>query len=492
MIDSKALRERIIDMAVSGKLNKHTEKSASEELKSIISALGNSKQRDISDAEKWTDIPSNWTWACLADLTTTDTLNDGNWVLSEDMVPDGDVKLIQLGSIGDCEYRYKGFKYLTEKHFIELNGRQIYPGYLLINRLVVDKMLSCIVPDIKGILMTAVDVCWVAPSDDFYSIEYLMYAMASTGIQQRVQELGHGVTRFRISKLNLIDIAFPMPPIEEQRSIVNTINELYGILNQIDSLQAKYCKDLSALKSKIIDAGIQGKLTEQLPEDGVADELIERIADEKAKLIKSGKIPKEKKLPKISDDDKPFDIPHNWRWVRVQDVASYITDYVANGSFATLKAHTKTYREPNYAIFVRTMDFGTNFKEGCSYIDKESYDFLEKSRLFGGELILPNIGASIGKAFIMPDLGIPMSLAPNSILLKFTEPIMNEYFSFVIKSTYGAMLLNKTQGGSATAKFSKTDLRTLVVPLPPLEEIKRIVDTLNSLSLIIEQVYQRK
>ena len=134
------------------------------------------------------------------------------------------------------------------------------------------------------------------------------------------------------------------------------------------------------------------------------------------------------------------------------------------------------------------MDFGTNFKEGCSYIDKESYDFLEKSKLFGGELILPNIGASIGKAFIMPDLGMPMSLAPNSILLKFTEPIMNEYFSFVVKSTYGAKLLNKTQGGSATAKFSKTDLRTLVVPLPPLEEIKRIVDSINSTRNIIESI----
>ena len=237
--------------------------------------------------------------------------------------------------------------------------------------------------------------------------------------------------------------------------------------------------DTETLRKKVIDLAIEGKLTVQLPEDGNAEILMEQIAKEKKELIQQGKIPKEKKLPDILEEDIPFDLPTSWKWVRVQDVASYITDYVANGSFATLKEHTKTYREPNYAIFVRTMDFGSEFKEGCSYIDEESYNFLEKSKLFGGELILPNIGASIGKAFVMPDLGMPMSLAPNSILLKFLHSEMNEFFSIVVKSTYGQKLLNKTQGGSATAKFSKTDLRSLVVPLPPIDEQKRIVEKLN-------------
>ena len=243
MIDTIALRKKIIDLAITGKLNNHSNTSASEELAEIIRLLGNNKQREIKDNEKWTSIPSNWTWGRLSDLTTNDSLNDGNWVLSEDMVSDGPVKLIQLGSIGDCEYRYKGFKYLTEEHFRELNGKQIYPGYLLINRLVVDKMLACLVPDINGILITAVDVCWVAPNDDLYSTEYLMYAMSSSVVQQKVKELGHGVTRFRISKSNLVDIAFPFPPLEEQKQVVSKINELYAVLNGIDNLQKKYESD---------------------------------------------------------------------------------------------------------------------------------------------------------------------------------------------------------------------------------------------------------
>lgn len=78
-------------------------------------------------------------------------------------------------------------------------------------------------------------------------------------------------------------------------------------------------------------------------------------------------------------------MPDGWAWSRLEPIASLITDYVANGSFASLKANVRTYKEKNYALFVRTVDFANNFKGDLSYIDKESYDFLEKSKLYGGE-----------------------------------------------------------------------------------------------------------
>lgn len=81
-------------------------------------------------------------------------------------------------------------------------------------------------------------------------------------------------------------------------------------------------------------------------------------------------------------------MPDGWAWSRLEPIASLITDYVANGSFASLKANVRTYKEKNYALFVRTVDFANNFKGDLSYIDKESYDFLEKSKLYGGELML--------------------------------------------------------------------------------------------------------
>lgn len=75
-------------------------------------------------------------------------------------------------------------------------------------------------------------------------------------------------------------------------------------------------------------------------------------------------------------------MPDGWAWSRLEPIASLITDYVANGSFASLKANVRTYKEKNYALFVRTVDFANNFKGDLSYIDKESYDFLEKSKLY--------------------------------------------------------------------------------------------------------------
>lgn len=241
------------------------------------------------------------------------------------------------------------------------------------------------------------------------------------------------------------------------------------------------------LKNSILQLAIQGKLVEQREEEGNASELIKQIKEEKEKLVQAGKIPKERKLQIIAEEEKVFDVPNNWQYVRVQDIASYITDYVANGSFATLKKNTKSFKTKNYALFVRTMDLTSNFIGECSYIDKASYDFLEKSKLFGGELILPNIGGSIGKAFIMPDLNMPMSLAPNSIMIKFLHPVMNKFFSYIIQSPYGATFLRDTKGGTATPKFSKTELRNMVILLPPLEEIIRIVAKIEELMPYVDK-----
>ena len=170
-------------------------------------------------------------------------------------------------------------------------------------------------------------------------------------------------------------------------------------------------------------------------------------------------------------------MPDGWAWSRLEPIASLITDYVANGSFASLKANVRTYKEKNYALFVRTVDFANNFKGDLSYIDKESYDFLEKSKLYGGELMLSNIGASIGKVFKVPHLDTPMSLAPNAIILRFFNDITCDYFEYVFKSFVGQNYLQFLSGGAAMPKFNKTDLRAMIVPVPPIKEQERIVES---------------
>ena len=194
--------------------------------------------------------------------------------------------------------------------------------YLRQQVLVLLTMYSCIIPDVKGILMTAVDVCWVAPNIEHYNIEYIMYALSSNDFRNKVQSLGHGVTRFRISKTNLINIAFPIPPISEQNRIVKKIKELFKLLDRIDALQTQYSSDLEVLKSKIIDAGIQGKLTEQLPEDGTAEELLEQIEIQKNTILKNRKGRVDKKIKAI-DGDFPYEIPSHWKWIRFGNIGLF-------------------------------------------------------------------------------------------------------------------------------------------------------------------------
>ncbi len=189
---------------------------------------------------------------------------------------------------------------------------------------------------------------------------------------------------------------------------------------------------------------------------------------------------------KCIEDEIPFDVPEGWAWCRLETITSVITDYVANGSFASLKENVRTYKEKNYALFVRTVDFANNFQKDLSYIDKESYDFLEKSKLFGGELMLSNIG-SIGKVFKVPYFDIPMSLAPNSIILRFFDDITSDYFELVFKSFVGQNYLQYLSCGAAMPKFNKTDLRAMIVPLAPLNEQNRmVISTRNCFSIVDE------
>ena len=235
-------KSKILDLAIRGKL---VPQDPNDEPASVLLDRIQSEKEELIKAGKikrdkkesvifkgednsyYADLPSGWCVSTLGNLTTSSCLNDGDWILSDNMVKFGNIKLIQLGSVGFMRYIDKSFKYLTDETFEELGCTEIHSGYLLINRIVSDKMSACILPKIEGKKITTVDTCWISPCDDWYNLKYILYAISSPQFQSSVMLNSSGTTRKRISKLNLISLPLAIPPLEEQKRIVNAIETAF-------------------------------------------------------------------------------------------------------------------------------------------------------------------------------------------------------------------------------------------------------------------------
>ena len=159
------------------------------------------------------------------------------------------------------------------------------------------------------------------------------------------------------------------------------------------------------------------------------------------------------------------DIPVEWHIVAIKDLSVYITDYVANGSFASLRENVRLYDNPNYAHFIRNTDLKAESYK--MYVDKHSYEFLSKSVLEGGEIIISNVG-DVGSVFLCPKLEKPMTLGNNIILLRPKKDYLTFYLYMLFKGGIGQHLIDGVTGGSAQRKFNKTDFKSIKLMMPPV------------------------
>jgi len=177
-------------------------------------------------------------------------------------------------------------------------------------------------------------------------------------------------------------------------------------------------------------------------------------------------------------------LPSSWSVARIGDYATVITDYVANGSFASLAENVQYLDTPDYAILIRLTDHNNGFNGDYVYIDEHAYEFLSKSKLFGGEIIISNVGANVGTVFKCPCLPMKMSLGPNAIMLKTKGNDDFVYYWFLSRN--GQHSLKTIVTGSAQPKFNKTNFRELLIPVPPRETQDRIAEYLLLIDRKIE------
>ena len=177
-------------------------------------------------------------------------------------------------------------------------------------------------------------------------------------------------------------------------------------------------------------------------------------------------------------------IPEHWEVLPIKEITEVVTDYVANGSFASL-AENVTYKdEEDVAVLIRLVDYNNNFQGKFVFVDEHAYEFLGKSKLFGDEIIISNVGANVGTVFRCPKLQYKMSLAPNSIMVKFKEN--DDFYFHWLRGHNGQQMLKSIVTGSAQPKFNKTNFKEMLVPVPPIDEQIKIASILNSIDEKIE------
>ena len=442
------------------------------------------------------DIPDSWEWVRLGNISSyAETKQKVNATSADPSIWGLDLEDIEKGG------RLLEHKTVGERRAV--GDKTVFAkGDILYSKLRPYLLKILVAPD-DGICTPE-----IVPFRVYGGIDpnYIVNYLKSPYVDNLINSITYGVKMPRVGTETMTSLLVPIPPLEEQRRIVEKID---GVASAISAYDVAYQKTETlnsafpeALKKSILQEAVQGKLVPQDPSDEPAEALLERIRAEKQRLIKEGKIKKDKHESVIFrrdnshyekrgseevciDDEIPFEIPENWVWCRFEAATLYVTDYVANGSFASLRENVKTYKEENYALMVKTQDFSNDFTRGLTYTDQKGFDYLQKSRLYGGELMLSNIGASIGKAFIIPTMNIRMTLAPNAIVVKCLDTVMTEYLRYFILSYYGQKMLSDFTAGTAMPKFSKTQLRSALLPVPPYSEQKRIIEKIKQLDVLV-------
>lgn len=177
-------------------------------------------------------------------------------------------------------------------------------------------------------------------------------------------------------------------------------------------------------------------------------------------------------------------IPEDFSVVKVGSLKMLVTDYVANGSFASLKENVTLYQEPNYAYFIRNTDLKSGSFE--VFVDQHSYEFLSKSTLYGGEIIISNVG-DVGSVFLCPKLDGPMTLGNNIIMLRPEDDSLRYYLYIWFKHLQGQAIIQGIKGGSAQPKFNKTDFKNTSILLPPVELLSRFHEIVSPMFDLISR-----
>lgn len=497
------LRASILQYAMEGKLVKQdpNDEPASELLKKIKSERTRSviegkikkskKLPPITDNEKPFDIPDNWEWVRLNDLSANVQypFADGPFgsnLKKEHYTDKKEVRIIQLSNIGERGWRDDNHRYTTFEHLKDIKRSEVDAGDIVIAKMM-PAGRAIVVPqhlEIKFVLSS--DAVKFVPNKLLHK-DFLYFAINSSVFKSQVDAEVQGITRKRTSLTKLKKYILPIPPLEEQKRIVAKIEKLMSLVDEYaesyNRLQKIDNEFEDKLKQSVLQYAMEGKLVKQNPSDEPASELIKKIENEKAELVKEGKIKKSKKLPAITDEEKPFDIPDSWEWVRLGIISE-----VRGGK--RVPRGMKLSETSSYCPYIRVTDMENNSvaQETLRYATKKIYEEISRY-IITSEDVYFSIAGTIGKVGIVPCNLSGALLTENAARL--TPYYINKKFMvYLLSSPIVKNQHRKILSKVAQPKLSLIKLKRTIVPLPPLEEQKRIVLKINKLQEVISGLFK--
>ena len=474
------LRASILQQAMEGKLVKQdpNDEPASILLEKITKEKARlikekkikrtKKLPEVTDDEKPFEIPDSWEWVRLSEIGSwgagatpsrshpeyyggnipwlkTGDLNDGivnetTETITEDGVENSSVKINKAGNV-----------------LIAMYGATI--GKL----------------GIAGKSMTTNQAC--CGCDIFEGVYnwYLFYYLLA--MRATLVSMGAGGAQPNISKTKIEHFPFPLPPLAEQKRIVAKIDQIMPLVDEYAEAYDKLKKlddgFNDKLKQSLLQYAMEGKLVKQDPNDEPASVLLEKIAEEKARLIREKKIKRTKKLPEVTDDEKPFEIPDSWEWVRLSEIGSW-------GAGATPSRSHPEYYGGNIP-WLKTGDLNDGIvNETTETITEDGVENSSVKINKAGNVLIAMYGATIGKLGIA---GKSMTTNQACCGCDIFEGVYNWYLFYYLLAMR-ATLVSMGAGG-AQPNISKTKIEHFPFPLPPLAEQKRIVAKLDQLTAAI-------
>jgi len=494
-MNAQDLKNSILQLAIQGKLvEQREEEGTAKELlvkieaekKQLIKKGKIKKQKELPEIQEDEipfDIPESWEWVRFGEV----------------------VSIVSARRVHQSDWRKSGVPFYRAREIGKLADQGYVDNELYIDEELFNKFSESGVPQPGDLMVTAVGTLgktYIVKEDDrFYYKDasvicfenfsginsmYLRHIMESKMMEQQIKSNSGGTTVATLTMVRTNMYVFPLPPLEEQKRIVAKIEELMPYVDkydvaysEVEELNKKFPEDM---QKSILQYAIQGKLVEQREEDGTAEELYKQIQEEKKKLIKEGKLKKQKALPEITEDEIPFDIPENWKWVRFGDIFEINPRNNVSDEIGVSFIPMALIEDGYVSQFTYEVKAWGNVKKGYTHFQD-------------GDIVMAKITPCFQnlKSALMINLENGVGAGTTELhVLRSHSNICREFFMWFIKSPNFVSICVKNMTGTAGQKRVPTDvLKNYVVPLPPLEEQKRIVEKIEELLPYANQLIKK-